>query len=142
MILTVITAGVFLLLMYMAVWDILKREIQTAPALALLGLAALTGLLVRERRTDMLLGFLLWSAVLFILYAIDCRNGPAAHIGGGDIRLMMVLSALAGLKGFPVMLAAACLVGLICTLFTRKKNLPFAPCLLAGYFVWYLFMVP
>lgn len=63
-------------------------------------------------------------------------------LGLGDAKLMLMLGALCGLRGLPVIILIACATGLLCAALTRRRVLPFGPFLSLGSFAHMLGVRP
>lgn len=128
--------AVLVLLIISAIWDLCTREIPNWIPMCVLGCAIVRAFLNRTLWSSAA-ALVVCGAALFLFYIWSNRKGPETGIGGGDIKLMTVLSAITGFAGFLPMLVVTCVCGLLCVPFFRKKVLPLAPCLTAGYCFWY-----
>lgn len=103
--------------------DLKTREIENWTAVFVFLLAILFNPYTACRKITTLL-----PLILVLLVMVVTGRG----LGGGDIKILLALTALLGDSVYLLLLVAT-VVGLVYALLTRQKTLPFAPCILAGY---------
>ena len=95
---------------------------------------------------DAFLGALLGAGFFLLLQKSYKKIKKIEGLGTGDVKLMVMLGALVGLQGLPILIFSAALLGLLASLFYMKKStgssmhtpIPFGPFLALGAMIYIL----
>jgi leader peptidase (prepilin peptidase)/N-methyltransferase len=117
------------ILVYASVKDAKHRIIPNRIPAGILLIAIAKGIFIPAGRPQQLLGFTVAAVFFVAIYLIFNGKG----LGGGDVKLIIALGAMAGFNYLLLLLLAASFSGLLYLFIRRKKDLAFAPFLTAGY---------
>ncbi len=109
-------------------------------------LALASALILPINWLDALLGALLGMGFFWALQWSYKKIKKIEGLGTGDVKLMVMLGALVGLQGLPILIFSAALLGLLASLFYMKKSsrssmhtpIPFGPFLALGAMIYIL----
>lgn len=117
-----------LILFFMAIEDIRTMQVSNVYQIVLLGWILLSG--------QASIGLLLLSALIYGSYLLINKKFET-KIGGADIKLFCILLLL-GIKIVILIAFWSSLFGLIYSLVTHKKKIPFVPFIWIGYCLVYI----